>query len=94
MAGGTELCASDVACIDVFLGEEDHVTFGTSIPRLWIWGDRDPLLPPPETRAILESIIAEYSKDFTILYYPDAGHEWHHPLYTNEAVDWIYAHME
>lgn len=64
-----------------------------SIPGLWIWGDRDGSMPARECKAILESIIAEYDKDFAILYYPDAGHEWP-SSWTSEAVDWIYAHLE
>ena len=64
-----------------------------SIPGLWIWGDRDGSMPARESKAILESIIAEYDKDFAIFYYPDAGHEWP-SSWTSEAVDWIYAHLE
>lgn len=64
-----------------------------TIPGLWIWGDRDSLAPSRESRAILESIIAEYDKDFTILYYPDKGHRIR-ALGMSEVVDWIYAHME
>ena len=45
-----------------------------SIPGLWIWGDLDGSIPARESKAILESIIEQYDKDFTILYYPDAGH--------------------
>ncbi len=45
-----------------------------SMPGLWLWGDLDGSIPTRESKAILESIIEEYDKDFTILYYPDAGH--------------------
>ena len=66
---------------------------GMSIPGLWIWGDHDSLVPVRESRAILKRIIAEYDKDFTILYYPDKGHKIR-ALDMGEMVDWIYAHME
>jgi hypothetical protein len=59
---------------------------------LWIWGDRDGSIPARECKAILESIIEEYDKDFTILYDPEAGHEVTENR--SEVVDWIYAHLE
>jgi pimeloyl-ACP methyl ester carboxylesterase len=65
-----------------------------SIPGLWIWGDRDARVPARESRVILESIITECDKDFTILYYPDAGHQIGWAQYESEMCDWIYAHIE
>ncbi len=55
---------------------------------------RDGLVPARESRVILESIITEHDKDFSILYYPDAGHDVSGSLYNNEVVDWIYAQLE
>ena len=55
-------------------------------------GNRDRLLPNRECRPVLESIIEKYDKDFTILYDPDAGHNWK-ISYVDEAVDWPYAYV-
>ena len=63
-----------------------------SIPGLWIWGDQDGWVPARESRAILKSIIEGYDKDFSILYYPDIGHDLSAPM--SEVVDWIYTHLE
>jgi pimeloyl-ACP methyl ester carboxylesterase len=63
-----------------------------SIPGLWILGDRDGSMPARESRAILENIIAEYDKDFTILYLPDAGHRLDVPM--DETVEWITGQIE
>jgi dienelactone hydrolase len=63
-----------------------------SIPGLWILGDKDGSIPARESKAILESIIEEYDKDFSIFYYPDAGHGVAVP--TSKVADWIYAHLE
>jgi hypothetical protein len=63
-----------------------------TIPRLWIWGDRDGSVPARESKAVLEGIIDAYDKDFTILYYPNAGHDVSVP--TSEVIDWILAHVE
>jgi hypothetical protein len=58
------------------------------IPALWIWGDLDGWIPPRKSRLEMESMIAEYGKEFTILYDPDFGHEWP-SSWTSEAVGWI-----
>jgi pimeloyl-ACP methyl ester carboxylesterase len=63
------------------------------IPGLWIWGDRDGWIPPRKSRLELERIIAEYDKDFTILYDSEYGHEWP-SMWTSKAVDWILATLE
>jgi pimeloyl-ACP methyl ester carboxylesterase len=63
-----------------------------SIPGLWIWGDRDGSMPARESKAILESIIAEHDKDFTIFYDPDAGHRVAVPM--SETVEWILSQIE
>jgi len=63
------------------------------IPALWMWGDLDGWIPPRKSRLEMESIIAEYDKDFTILYDPDYGHEWPNS-WTSEAVEWILAQLE
>lgn len=47
-----------------------------TIPGLWVWGDQDPNVAARECRAILEEIIAEYDKPFTVHYNPDGGHTW------------------
>jgi hypothetical protein len=46
------------------------------------------LISSRECRAVLESIIEEYDKGFTILYDPDEGHPWK-ASYVKEAMDWI-----
>jgi pimeloyl-ACP methyl ester carboxylesterase len=63
------------------------------IPALWMWGDLDGWIPPRKSRLEMESIIAEYDKDFTIIYDLDFGHEWPRS-WTNETVDWILSHLE
>jgi hypothetical protein len=45
-----------------------------------------------ESKTILESIIEEYDKDFSILYYPNAGHAV--VATPSEVADWIYAQLE
>ena len=63
------------------------------IPALWIWGDLDGWIPPRKSRLEMESMIAEYDKDFTIMYDPDFGHEWPNS-WTSELVDWILAQLD
>ena len=63
------------------------------IPALWIWGDLDGWIPPRKSKLEMESIIAEYDKDFTILYDPDFGHEWS-SSWNSVVVDWILAQLE
>lgn len=63
-----------------------------TIPGLWIWGDRDGSVPTRESKAVLEGIIESYDKDFSILYYPNAGHDVRVP--TSEVIDWILNHLE
>lgn len=65
-----------------------------SIPGLWIWGDLDGWVPTRESRAILESIVAEHDKDFTIQYHMSYGHQGSDIVYINAAVDWILAHLD
>jgi hypothetical protein len=62
-----------------------------SIPGLWIWGDRDGSVPARESRRVLEGIIQAYDKDFSILYYPNAGHDVSVP--TSEVIEWILTHL-
>jgi hypothetical protein len=62
------------------------------IPGLWILGDRDGSIPARESKAILDSIIEEYDKEFTIFYYPERGHGLVAP--PCEVADWILAHLE
>jgi len=63
------------------------------IPALWIWGDLDGWIPPRKSRLEMESTIAEYNKDFTILYDQGYGHEWP-SSWTSRAVDWVLGQLE
>lgn len=62
-----------------------------SIPGLWILGGQDASIPALESKAILEEIVEEQGKDFTILFYPQGGHGV--AFSTTEVAEWIYAHL-
>jgi dienelactone hydrolase len=64
-----------------------------SIPAVWVWGARDQSIPVRESKAILESIIAEHDKDFTILLYPAAHHGISQYLYFDQVLDWLHGHL-
>jgi dienelactone hydrolase len=64
------------------------------IPAVWVWGARDQSIPVRESKAILDSIIVEHDKHFTILLYPDADHGIPEYLYFDQVLDWIRAHLE
>ncbi|UCF61846.1 MAG: prolyl oligopeptidase family serine peptidase [Anaerolineaceae bacterium] len=63
-----------------------------TIPGLWIWGDLDGSVPARESRAVLEGIIETHDKDFSIFYYPNAGHDVTVP--TSKVIEWILNHLE
>ena len=44
------------------------------IPVLWVLGGRDSSIPTKETVRILDEIIAEYDKDFTVHVFPQGTH--------------------
>ena len=59
-----------------------------SVPGIWLWGDLDPNVPTRECKAILEEIIAEYGKPYTIYYEDTSGHNWPDSK-ENKIIDWL-----
>ena len=59
-----------------------------SVPGIWLWGDLDPNVPARECKAILEEIIAEYEKPYSIYYEDTSGHTWSHTK-ENEIIRWL-----
>ncbi|MFW9853719.1 MAG: alpha/beta hydrolase family protein [Candidatus Thorarchaeota archaeon] len=55
-------------------------------PGLWLWGDKDPIIPSRESKSILEEIIQDYNKFFTIIYSLNNGHNW---FYNDLIIDWL-----
>jgi hypothetical protein len=65
-----------------------------TVPGLWLWGEIDASIPTPESKAILEGIIAEHGKDLAFVSYPDQGHDIGPEAYLADAVEWIDAQLE
>ena len=59
-----------------------------SVPGIWLWGDLDPNVPTRECKAILEEIIAEYDKSYSIYYEETSGHNWSKSK-ENKIIEWL-----
>ena len=46
------------------------------VPSLWLLGAQDSSIPIPLTVEILDSLIADYGKDFSYIVYPNMNHGW------------------
>jgi dipeptidyl aminopeptidase/acylaminoacyl peptidase len=46
------------------------------VPGLWLLGAQDDSIPIPLTIDILDSVVADYGKDFSTIVYPNKGHGW------------------
>ncbi len=46
------------------------------IPGLWLLGAQDSSIPVPLSIEILDSVAADYDKNFSYIVYPDKGHGW------------------
>ena len=47
-----------------------------NVPSLWLLGAQDSSIPVPLTVEILDSLIADYGKDFSYIVYPNMNHGW------------------
>jgi dipeptidyl aminopeptidase/acylaminoacyl peptidase len=47
-----------------------------NVPSLWLLGAQDSSIPIPLTVEILDSLIADYGKDFSYIVYPNMNHGW------------------
>ncbi|MCZ6901113.1 MAG: alpha/beta hydrolase, partial [Bacteroidetes bacterium] len=71
-----------------------------TIPGLWIYGGQDRSNPTQADIAILETLIADFGKDFTILLFPSSNHDLI-DLQTNEfdpefvpsLLGWVLTHL-
>jgi len=59
-----------------------------SVPGIWLWGDIDPNVPTRECKAILEEIITEYDKPYSIYYEDSSGDNWSKSK-GNKIIDWL-----
>lgn len=65
-----------------------------TVPGWWYFGGLDASIPTVESIAILESIIEEYDKDFTIWLDPQGTHSFPGDDIWDEAIAWILTHIE
>lgn len=68
-----------------------------SIPVLWQYGERDPIVPPGNSVPLLEQVIEETRPDFTIKVYANSTHSLFDELrrvkspFMQDAFDWMVA---
>ncbi|MEO1644571.1 MAG: alpha/beta fold hydrolase, partial [Chloroflexota bacterium] len=61
------------------------------IPGWWYYGMLDGRIPAAESITILEEMISEYDKDFTITIEPSGTHNYINPIYREIANDWMHS---
>jgi alpha/beta superfamily hydrolase len=57
-------------------GDHDPRLFleAMTMPALWMFGREDRIIPSPRSAEILEEIVAEFQRPFTVIMYENAGH--------------------